>query len=217
MFFSLRSRWGILFQGRVGLCLQNKRGSPPILALSPPSLAFTCFSVWLLWLPAARVVGWFGVDERMDCVALSVVVWGSPLARSLHQSPPWQPTVALAKAPTRCYPHHTVYRGMYPAWGHWTQHHFWLIFYSFFFLIYSPPAPTISLWGGVSFLGLAPYLWCHLARCQLSNLISVLKFSTKTKQRMKTNKIEMMLQKNILNVASLKPHLILIILRKGRM
>ena len=60
-----------------------------------------CVSVW----PAAPALAWFGVDERMECVAPSVVVWGSPLARSLRQPPPWQPTAALAEAPTRC--HHT--------------------------------------------------------------------------------------------------------------
>lgn len=48
-------------------------------------------------------LAWFGVDERMECVAPSVVVWGSPLARSIGQPPPWQPTAALAAAPTHGY------------------------------------------------------------------------------------------------------------------
>ena len=56
LFFSLRSRWGILFQGRPGQCLQNKRSSPPILCLSV-CLSLQCVareaacssSGWLVW------------------------------------------------------------------------------------------------------------------------------------------------------------------------
>ncbi len=46
LFSSLRSRWGISFQGRPGLCLQNKRSSPPILTLSLSSVS-RCLSLSL--------------------------------------------------------------------------------------------------------------------------------------------------------------------------
>lgn len=60
-------------------------------SLFPLPLTLSLFSVWPARQPAARAVGWFGVDERMECVAPSVVVWGSPLAypsASLHPGSP---------------------------------------------------------------------------------------------------------------------------------
>lgn len=38
------------------------------------SLSLSLGSVWPVRQPAARAVGWFGVDERKECVAPSVVV-----------------------------------------------------------------------------------------------------------------------------------------------
>lgn len=40
----------------------------------PLSLHLSLVSVWAARQPAARAVGWFGVDERKECVAPSVVV-----------------------------------------------------------------------------------------------------------------------------------------------
>lgn len=57
---------------------------------------------------------------------------------SLRQPPPWQPAVALAKAPTRCYPYRAVCGGMHPARGRlrW-DHCFYFVWFFFNFLIHS--------------------------------------------------------------------------------
>lgn len=131
MFFSLRLRWRILFQGRPLLCLQNKGGSPPILAsVCGPwgRLQLEC-SVGLEWMRK------WSVWRRL--LWSEVHHWHDPI----HQPPPWQPTVALANAPTRCYPHRAVCGGMHPTRGHWIPDHCFCCFGFFYSLVSPPPAP----------------------------------------------------------------------------
>lgn len=84
-------------------------------------------SGWLVWS------GWEDGVCGAVCCGLRFTT-----GLSLHQPPPWQPAVALAKAPTCCYPYRAVCGGMHPARGRlrW-DHCFYFVCFFFNFLIHS--------------------------------------------------------------------------------
>lgn len=84
-------------------------------------------SGWLVWS------GWEDGVCGAVCCGLRFTT-----GLSLRQPPPWQPAVALAKAPTRCYPYRAVCGGMHPARGRlrW-DHCFYFVCFFFNFLIHS--------------------------------------------------------------------------------
>lgn len=107
-------------------------------------------SSWLVWS------GWEDGVCGAVCCGLRFTT-----GLSLRQPPPWQPAVALAKAPTRCYPYRAVCGGMHPARGRLRWDH--CFYFVCFFLIFSFIALNIPddfsvCWFLFMALGSAQYL-----------------------------------------------------------